>query len=121
MSVPLFTPDWTAEEELLLLEGVEMFGLGNWTDIADHVCTKNKEECEAHYFVVYIEHDQKPLPVSSQKKGMRKGDHYCCLPISRDETPCLLVPQICREVEAQEEYLQARRECLSDAVSGTFF
>lgn len=32
-----------------------MFGLGNWVDIADHVGTKGKLECEYHYWNVYID------------------------------------------------------------------
>ena len=26
----LYDKDWTAEEELLLLQGIDMYGLGNW-------------------------------------------------------------------------------------------
>jgi transcriptional adapter 2-alpha len=37
MAFPLFTPGWTAEEELLLLEGLTLYSFGNWPDIADHV------------------------------------------------------------------------------------
>ena len=33
MHFALFSPDWGADEELLLLEGIEMFGLGNWTEV----------------------------------------------------------------------------------------
>ncbi|GLE00661.1 hypothetical protein PINS_up009449 [Pythium insidiosum] len=46
--------DWTADEELLLLEGIEMFGMGNWKDIAEHVQTKNERKCEAHYLSAYL-------------------------------------------------------------------
>ena len=46
--------DWTAEEELLLLEGIEMFGMGNWKDIAEHVATKSDRKCEAHYMIAYL-------------------------------------------------------------------
>jgi transcriptional adapter 2-alpha len=35
LDVPLFTKDWTINEELMLLEGVEMFGAGNWKTIAE--------------------------------------------------------------------------------------
>ena len=31
LSFPLFTMDWGADEELLLLEAIEIYGLGNWT------------------------------------------------------------------------------------------
>ncbi|CAH0522623.1 unnamed protein product [Peronospora belbahrii] len=45
---------WTADEELLLLEGIEMFGMGNWKDIANHVVTKSDKRCEHHYLTAYI-------------------------------------------------------------------
>jgi transcriptional adapter 2-alpha len=48
----------SAEEELLLLEAIDMFGLGNWIDIAEHVGTKNKIQCDYHYWSTYIETPQ---------------------------------------------------------------
>jgi transcriptional adapter 2-alpha len=45
---------WTADEELLLLEGIEMFGMGNWKDIAEHVVTKSDKKCERHYLTAYL-------------------------------------------------------------------
>uniref|UniRef100_A0AAV1UDN3 Transcriptional adapter n=1 Tax=Peronospora matthiolae TaxID=2874970 RepID=A0AAV1UDN3_9STRA len=45
---------WTADEELLLLEGIEMFGMGNWKDIAEHVVTKSEKKCERHYLTAYL-------------------------------------------------------------------
>mmetsp|Transcript_1887 Transcript_1887/g.3299 ORF Transcript_1887/g.3299 Transcript_1887/m.3299 type:complete len:602 (+) Transcript_1887:46-1851(+) len=62
MHFPLFSPDWGADEELLLLEGIEMYGLGNWNDVAEHVGTKNKYDCEKHYNVTYIDVPSGPLP-----------------------------------------------------------
>ncbi|KAJ2551076.1 Transcriptional adapter ada2, partial [Coemansia sp. RSA 1933] len=50
---PVFTEDWSADEELLLIDGLRQFGMGNWKDAADHVGTKTKEECERHYNNVY--------------------------------------------------------------------
>lgn len=45
---------WMADEELLLLEGIEMFGMGNWKDIAEHVMTKSEKKCEHHYLTSYL-------------------------------------------------------------------
>ena len=28
--LPLFVPDWTANDELRMLDGIDMFGFGNW-------------------------------------------------------------------------------------------
>lgn len=51
----LFTNDWTAEEELLLFEGLERYGFGNWMEISDHIGSgKSKEEVEDHYETVYL-------------------------------------------------------------------
>ena len=63
LSFPIFAEDWGADDELLLLEGIEMYGLGNWADIADLVATKTKEECERHYLEAYINVPTCPLPV----------------------------------------------------------
>ena len=69
MAFPLFTRDWGADEELLLLEAVEMFGLGNWTEVSEHVGTKTKTECHAHYFDVYVKSPCAPLPDMSKILG----------------------------------------------------
>ena len=31
----LFSPDWSAKEELLLLQGITKCGMGNWIDISE--------------------------------------------------------------------------------------
>lgn len=52
---PIFCSDWGADEELLLIDGAQIYGLGNWADIADHIGNRTKEEVEDHYVKVYIE------------------------------------------------------------------
>jgi transcriptional adapter 2-alpha len=69
MSFPLFTRDWGADEELLLLEAVEMFGLGNWTEVSEHVGTKTRAQCHSHYFDVYVKSPCAPLPDMSKILG----------------------------------------------------
>jgi hypothetical protein len=64
MHFPFLSEDWGADEEILLLEGMEVCGAGNWEDIAEHVTTKTKEECEEHYHKYYINSPEWPLPVS---------------------------------------------------------
>ncbi|GAA5890767.1 hypothetical protein JCM6882_000651 [Rhodosporidiobolus microsporus] len=54
-SFPIFNRDWGADEELALIEGAEMYGLGNWADIAEHVGGRTKEECAEHYRLTYLE------------------------------------------------------------------
>ncbi len=63
VTTPIFDEDWGADEELLLLEAIEMYGLGNWSDVADHVSTKSKQKCEQHYYDVYLSSSTAPLPV----------------------------------------------------------
>ncbi|PPQ95335.1 hypothetical protein CVT26_008180 [Gymnopilus dilepis] len=61
-SYPIFTEDWGADEELLLLTGISTHGIGNWKKIAEHVGTRTKEEVEEHYRKVYIESENWPMP-----------------------------------------------------------
>lgn len=63
-SYPIFSADWGADEELLLLEGVSLQGIGNWQAIAEHVGTRAKDEIEKHYNEVYVDSPDWPLPVS---------------------------------------------------------
>ena len=62
-SFPIFDQDWGADEELLLLEGAEIYGLGSWADIADHIGGyRSKDEVRDHYLQVYVESPCFPLP-----------------------------------------------------------
>ncbi|GMM50419.1 chromatin-binding transcription regulator [Starmerella bacillaris] len=59
---PIFTNDWGADEELLMIEGLEQFGVGSWEDIADHIGRRSKEDVEKHYKMVYLESPNYPMP-----------------------------------------------------------
>lgn len=61
-SYPIFTEDWGADEELLLLTGIVSQGIGNWKKISEHVGTRTKEEVEKHYNEVYVDSLDWPLP-----------------------------------------------------------
>lgn len=62
-SVPIYDKNWGADEELLLLEGAEIYGLGSWADIADHIGGyRNKDEVREHYKKIYLESPNFPLP-----------------------------------------------------------
>ncbi|KDN51429.1 hypothetical protein K437DRAFT_51636 [Tilletiaria anomala UBC 951] len=52
---PIFCDDWGADEELLLIDGCQIYGVGNWADIADHIGNRTKEEVEKHYIKVFLE------------------------------------------------------------------
>ncbi|KAK9830209.1 hypothetical protein WJX72_010310 [[Myrmecia] bisecta] len=47
-------PDWTDQETLLLLEGLEIYG-DNWGEIAEHVGTKSQLQCIMHFVRLPIE------------------------------------------------------------------
>ncbi|XP_060064792.1 transcriptional adapter 2-alpha-like [Ylistrum balloti] len=50
----LFENNWTASEETVLLDTLSDCGYGNWSDAAQRLRTKNKEECKRHYNQSYI-------------------------------------------------------------------
>ncbi|KAK5665725.1 Transcriptional adapter ada2, variant 2 [Batrachochytrium dendrobatidis] len=62
LDFPIFESSWGADEELLLVEGLELHGVGNWEQISDHIGTKNKIECADHYDRVYVQSDVFPSP-----------------------------------------------------------
>ncbi|KAE7995238.1 hypothetical protein FH972_000058 [Carpinus fangiana] len=74
LSFPLICPDWNADDEILLLEGTEMYGLGNWAEVAEHVGTKSKEQCIEHYTNVYKNSPRFPLPDMSHVVGKNRKD-----------------------------------------------
>ncbi|CAL1263186.1 unnamed protein product [Larinioides sclopetarius] len=58
----LLDSDWLAYEEIKLLNAVADHGIGNWSEIAKDVGTRNKLECEEHYLQHYIYNPVSPLP-----------------------------------------------------------
>ncbi|XWS19284.1 hypothetical protein CRYUN_Cryun31cG0002600 [Craigia yunnanensis] len=74
LSFPLICPDWNADDEILLLEGIEMYGLGNWAEVAEHVGTKSKEKCIDHYSNVYMKSPFFPLPDMSHVVGKNRKE-----------------------------------------------
>ncbi|CAK7323298.1 unnamed protein product [Dovyalis caffra] len=74
LSFPLICTDWNADEEILLLEGIEMYGMGNWAEVAEHVGTKNKETCIEHYNSVYMQSQFFPLPDMSHVVGKNRKE-----------------------------------------------
>lgn len=74
LSFPLICPEWNADEEILLLEGIEMYGLGNWVEVAEHVGTKSKLQCIDHYTAVYMDSPCFPLPDMSHVIGKSREE-----------------------------------------------
>ncbi|CAN8324768.1 unnamed protein product [Cochlearia groenlandica] len=74
LTFPLICPDWSADDEMLLLEGLEIYGLGNWAEVAEHVGTKSKELCLGHYKNIYLNSAFFPLPDMSHVAGKNKKE-----------------------------------------------
>ena len=47
--------EWTAHEELMLLQALDLYGLDNWRDVARHVGSKATSKCEEHYYQYFID------------------------------------------------------------------
>ncbi|KAL0819680.1 hypothetical protein ABMA28_007743 [Loxostege sticticalis] len=47
--------NWSANEEVRLLDAIEQFGFGNWEDIAKHIETRTPEEAKDEYITRYLE------------------------------------------------------------------
>ncbi|KAK6509925.1 Transcriptional adapter ada2 [Arthrobotrys musiformis] len=127
-SIPIFDEDWGADEELLLLEGAETYGLGSWADVADHIGGgREKDEVRDHYYKTYIESSKFPLPELSdpaaagglenipreefqaRKKRRieaRKAAAASALPLAPKKKPTASVPA-CHEVQG---YMPGRME-----------
>lgn len=59
----------------MLLEGCEIYGLGSWADVADHIGGyRNKDEVRAHYQKIYLDSSNFPLPVRADPKDMQLQD-----------------------------------------------
>ncbi len=50
LSEPVFHPAWGLDEEVLLLNAVDQYGLGNWTAVAEAVGpSKTWQECKVRH------------------------------------------------------------------------
>lgn len=80
-SFPIFDREWGADEELLLIEGAEIYGLGSWADIADHIGGyRTKDEVRNHYLQTYVYSANFPLPERCSPHDMELS-----VEISREE------------------------------------
>ncbi|OHT03910.1 Myb-like DNA-binding domain containing protein [Tritrichomonas foetus] len=61
---PIYCQGWDAHDEILLLFGIKMLGIGNWNDISHFMRTKTAADIEAHYTAIYIKSPTAPYPVS---------------------------------------------------------
>lgn len=64
---PIFEQDWGADEETMLIEGLEQYGIGAWQDIAEHIGSRTPEETAAHYQRVFLNSASYPIPDLTKK------------------------------------------------------
>lgn len=97
-SIPIYTEEWGADEELLMLEGCEIYGLGSWADIADHIGGfRDKEEVRNHYIDTYVRSPNFPLPALADA-----GDRTLIEKIPREEFQARKKRRIEERKEAQK-------------------
>ncbi|KAK8861484.1 hypothetical protein IAR55_002305 [Kwoniella newhampshirensis] len=104
-SQPIFTADWGADEELLLISGLIQNGLGNWLEVAQHVGTRTKEECEKHYVEVYLGvHDN-----ADGLNGVKEGE-YAGLDGPEKKRRREFMPPMDRSFDIDPDEFQARKK-----------
>lgn len=87
--------DWSDQETLLLLEGIEMFD-EDWLKVAEHVGTRSKEQCVMHFLQLPIEDEY--LDESGAELGPLRfasksldGSGSAGLPFSKADNPVMSV------------------------------
>ncbi|XP_076289569.1 transcriptional adapter 2B isoform X4 [Lasioglossum baleicum] len=103
--------NWTAREQLRLLDAIEQFGFGNWEDISKHIETRTPEEAKEEYIARYLDGTigkHTWPPTESYKPNLTdqtKSDHG---PLSPDLTSRLPPLDITPEEAAQLGYMPQR-------------
>jgi transcriptional adapter 2-alpha len=92
--------------ELLLITGLQQYGLGNWQDVAEHVGTRYKEECEKHYLDTYINDRMSGKPFMPVCHDIPNGTFLC--KYSLQVNSCSLQRMKAKINITQEEF-QARK------------
>lgn len=59
---PIYQMGWSVDEEEKLIEGIEIYGVGNWEQVANLIGTKNEYETKQHFTNVYLQSPIAPLP-----------------------------------------------------------
>lgn len=54
INLPLYHPNWTIQDEYLLIESLEKYGYGNWAEITKQVGKKIEEDVEEHFLTYYL-------------------------------------------------------------------
>ncbi|KAG8826935.1 Transcriptional adapter ada2 [Serendipita sp. 411] len=59
---PVLDEDWTGDEEIMLLDGLMMHGMGNWQAVAEFMGSRTKHEVEEHYMKYWRGSKNWPYP-----------------------------------------------------------
>lgn len=92
---PIFCQNWDVHDEILLLCGIKLFGIGNWNDIANYMKTKTALDIETHYTAIYINSPNAPLPLPEVRQQIPRP-----LPPPYDTKPVESCPS-----EAHEKHM----------------
>ena len=66
MNWPIFTKDWAAIEEILLLKALSTSGIDNWEETTNLLSLKSPERIENHYYTFYYKSKEDALPAASE-------------------------------------------------------
>lgn len=69
----IFQVGWSADEEDRLLEGLELYGVGNWEEVAKMIASKDPFETEQHFMKVFLQSEHAPLPDLNRILGVDKA------------------------------------------------
>lgn len=83
-------PEWSDQETLLLLEGVEMYD-DDWKAVADHVVTRSKEQCIAKFLQLPIEDSYLSADPAAQLGPLRYQAGMNGVPFEGAENPVMSV------------------------------
>ena len=62
VNFPLFTEDWSANDEHKLLSIISKSGLNNWEEISKNMGIRGQVECESHYYSFYYTSKENSMP-----------------------------------------------------------
>ena len=92
----LFDKSWSAEEELLLLDGISMYGMGNFRDVATHVHSKTEAQCLAHYTTEFLKtgiSDATPVAGAAIAASAAAGGVARAIPSATTQAAAAQVPK----------------------------
>ncbi|CAM0135050.1 SWI/SNF and RSC complex subunit Ssr2 [Umbelopsis sp. WA50703] len=80
--------DWSDQEILLLLEGVELYD-DDWNSIAEHVGTRSREQCIMQFLQIPIEEPY--LSHSKDDHGVKDITRFQRMPFSQADNPIMSI------------------------------